>query len=561
MTPADLGLPPKFSKWRPGQDDAIIDAAVSLGNKRFYVSAQPTGAGKSPFYVGLSRLIEAKRTLILTATKALQTQLMADFASMGLVEIKGQNNYSCLAVARPGSLPGAGELHGMAPEKSSCDDGPCHAGVECSLRQKGCYYFDRVRTAFKSSIVVTNYDYWMYSNKFGERPIGEFDLLVLDEAHTAPDKLAEFVSIYIGRAELDDLLDQKLPPLDAGLEYWSEWAAKRLKEANAALDEMKRDKSGTSRRVRDMRNLASKLEDLANAATWKRGNPGDPNVWIPGAATDWVSEESDSGATFSPVWAHGYAEKFLFNGIPRVVLTSATIVPKTASYLGLGPDDFAYSEVKSSFPANRRPVYLTGNIRVGRNMSRGEEMVWMNKIDLILESRKDRKIIIHAVSYERARFIYDHSKHRNHMVVHSARDTAIQIDRFRRMAAPAILVSPSVREGYDFPFDQCEVQIVAKIPFVDMRPAVIQARRKQDKKYLDYLAIMALVQSCGRGMRAETDMCETFVVDANVGWLTQRGKEMIPRWFKTAMKRIDLIPRAPRRAPRMIVDSGITGDG
>lgn len=547
MTPADLGLPPKFTSWRPGQDDAIINAAVSLESRRFYVSSQPTGAGKSVFYTALSKLMGAQRTLILTATKALQQQLVVEFASMGLVEIKGQNNYQCLAVARPDGVPGVGELHGMAPEKSSCDDGPCHAGVECSLRQKGCYYFDKVALARKAPIVVTNYSYWMFSNKFGEQPIGEFDLLVLDEAHTAADKLAEFVSIYIGREELSNLLDKKLPPPNAGLEYWSEWAGTRHKEATIALEELKKSKSGTSRHVRDLRNLISKLKDLADAAAWKRGNPSDPNVWMPGAATDWVDEESDSGATFSPVWAHGYAEKFLFAGIKRVALTSATIVPKTVSYLGLGPDDFTFSEVKSSFPVARRPVYITGNVSVRREMSRGEEMMWMNKIDLILELRKDRKIIIHTVSYERARFIYDHSKHRSNMVVHGTKDVAGQIDRFRRMAAPAILVSPAVREGYDFPFDQCECQIVAKIPFVDMRPAVIQARRKQDKRYLDYLAIMALIQSCGRGMRAADDMCETFIVDANAGWLLQRGKEMIPKWFKMAVKRVDTVPEMPKR--------------
>lgn len=552
MNPSDLGLPPKFSRWRPGQDDAIIDTAVALsGDTRFYVSSQPTGAGKSAYYMGLARLLESRRTLILTATKNLQAQLESDFSGMGLIQIKGQNNYPCLAVQKPdgdllGLGSGRGELHGMAPENARCDDGPCHAGVECSLKQKGCLYFDQVRAACNATYVVTNYDYWMYCNKFGDEPIGSFDLLVLDEAHNAADKLAEFVSIYIGKEELGSLLGTALPSLDAGLEYWAEWAKDKWRAATIELEAAK--VGGHVRTIRALRNLVSKLEDLAKAPQWKRGNPSSPSVWIPGSTTDWVAEESPAGATFSPVWAHGYAERFLFAGIPSVVLTSATIIPKTVSYLGLARTDFTFNERPSTFPAARRPVYIVeGSVKVSSRMTRGQELVWMNKIDFILSTRLDRKSIIHAVSYDRARFIYENSRYRKYMVVHSSTNAALQIDRFRNMASPAILVSPTVREGYDFPYEQCELQIIAKIPFVDMRPAVIQARHKSDKTYTNYLAIMALIQSAGRGMRATDDFCETFIVDDNIRWLMQSMKKSLPKWFATAIRRVQTIPPPPAR--------------
>lgn len=548
MQPSDLGLPAKFTSWRVGQADAIIDTVVALsGDTRFYVSSQPTGAGKSAYNLGVSRLLGARRTLILTATKNLQLQYEVEFRSMGLVDIRGQNNYPCLAVRPPTALmDGTGQLHGMAPENASCDDGPCHAGVECSLKQGGCAYFDQVRRAVASEIVITNYDYWMYCNKFGDESLGVFDLLILDEAHDAPDKLAEFVSIYLGAGELEDLLGEALPPLDAGLDFWAEWAKVRLLQAKLELDAVKG--VGHVRTVRALRNLASKLEDLSKAPQWKRGNPSTPSVWIPGSSTDWVAEESSTGATFSPVWAHGYAERFLFASIPKVVLTSATIIPKTLSYLGLVRTDFEFNERPSTFPPNRRPIYVVDGVsKVSSRMSRGEEMSWMNKIDLILSTRLDRKSIIHAVSYERARYIYENSRYQHAMIIHDARNTAREINRFRMKNPPAILVSPTVREGYDFPYDQCELQIIAKIPFVDMRPAVIQARHKSDKNYTNYLAIMALIQSAGRGMRAADDLCETFVLDGNIGWLMQAMKRSLPRWFRAAMRNVASVPPPPPR--------------
>jgi ATP-dependent DNA helicase DinG len=549
MKPADLGLPAKFVNWRPGQDDAVIDTAVSLmGGQRFYVSAQPTGAGKSIYYTALAKLLGAKRTLILTITKTLQDQLESDFGSMGLVKIKGQNNYPCWALRPPSVGPGGvqyGGLHGLGPENGSCDDGPCHAAVECNLKAKGCAFFDQVAKAKAAEIVVSNYEYWMYSNKYGEEPIGEFDLLILDEAHDAPDKLADFVSVYISADELDDLLGCTLPPLDAGLEFWADWASEKHRLAEQELKEQKETKGSVSR-IRRLRNLIGNLEDLKGAHKWKRGNPSKPDVFMPGMTTDWVAEPSGNGALFSPVWAHGYAEQFLFKEIKQIVLTSATIIPKTCTYLGLDFGKFLFNERPSTFPVDRRPIYVIEDaVKVGKNMSRGEELVWMNKIDAILQTRLDRKIIIHAVSYDRARFIYEHSRHRRHMVLHSSTNTAERVARFRSMAAPAILVSPSVKTGWDFPYDQCECQIIAKIPFADMRPAVIQARRKSDKKYLDYLALMSLIQSCGRGMRAADDFCETFIVDGNATWMLRRTRDMQPKFFKSAIRRITTVPAPP----------------
>jgi len=411
-----------------------------------------------------------------------------------------------------------------------------------------------VGTAKRSEIVVANYDYWMSINKHAtDQPVGQFDLLILDEAHDAPNKLAEFVSISLGKEELRELLRCDLPPLDAGLEYWAHWAKEKVVVCENYYKELRASKNGDVKTIRKLRDLASKLADLGSATRWKRSDPSEPNVWFPGAATDWVAEEYPWGATFAPVWAHGYAERFLFSSIPKVVLTSATIVPQTLSYLGLSPEDFEFNERPSTFPVARRPIYVVNAPSVRYGMSRGEEMVWMNKIDMILSTRLDRKTIIHAVSYDRARFIYENSRHARHMVIHTSRTTAAEVERFRRMAAPAILVSPAVKTGWDFPYDQCDVQIIAKVPFVPMQSAVVKARHKSDKSYVDYLAIMDLIQSAGRGMRAADDHCETFIIDGNIKRLLFVRKTLFPKWFRAAIKRVDTVPDPtfpPRRLTR-----------
>lgn len=555
-TPASLGLPVRFDSWRVGQDDAVIAAAVSLQDKRFYVSSQPTGAGKSIWYMSLAWLLGAKRVLIVTVNKALQTQLLTDFGSMGLVQIKGQGNYRCRAVMRslPPGIPGhaagdPGELFGSAPENTPCSEGPCHAGLECGLKERGCEYYDAARVAREARFVVTNYDYHMNILKYGEAPIGAFDLMVLDEAHEAPEKLAEFCSIHVSKVELDELLGVSLPPLSAGTEYWATWAKGLAFRLKLDLDG-EREAHGSVKHIRRIRDLLSKMEDLSKAGAWRRGDPSNPAVTMPGMSTDWVAEESDDGATFSPVWAHGYAEDYLFAGCKQVVLTSATIVPKTLDYLGIRATDYTFNERPSTFPVHRRPIYFWDGIRISRDSTHGEKLRWINRIDAILDARLDKKAIVHCVSYELAKFIKQHSRHARWMISHSKHDTFLKVAQFRSREAPCILVSPSVREGWDFPYDQCEVQIVAKAPFVNIGAAVIKARRRLDKSYLDYLCILALVQSCGRGMRSPDDICETFIIDGNMGWLYARNKLMFPKYFRDAFSRIDSLPEPLSRARR-----------
>lgn len=213
--------------------------------------------------------------------------------------------------------------------------------------------------------------------------------------------------------------------------------------------------------------------------------------------------------------------------------------------------DAVFIEYPSFFRPERRPVYILDgcpSVRGAGRMSTGEHRVWLNKIDSIVRARSDRKGIIHTVSYGRAEEILASSGQKASLIGHDRRSLARTIERFRSARPPSYLVSPSVREGFDFPYDQCEVQIIAKVPFIDHSGAVIAARHRDDKRYLDYLAIQSLIQSCGRGMRSADDRCETFIVDGNIGWLLARNKRIIPAWFRRAVRYIQTVPaQAPPR--------------
>lgn len=534
MDPSDLSLPVKFHKFRPGQEDAVIWAATT--EKRFALLSMPTGGGKSAVYMGLAGLTGG-RTLVLTGTKGLQQQLVSDFKSMGLVEIKGRNNYQCVL-----------EL----PNKVGCDEGPCTAGIDCEMKPSkirsamaGCEYYDAVRIAKRSRLVVANYSYWMTMSRYGDPDsLGEFDNLILDEAHTAPDALADFCAIHFSKKELLEIIDSHLPPLTEGKEVWADWARQKVllveDEYRKLEERMRLNPKKYKTQMKRIIDLGQRLRELSRADQWKRVEGRDVNM--PGMATDWVAEATPNGAMFSPVWAHNYAEGYLFRNIPKVLLVSATLQPTAARYLGIARDKYEFKETASTFNVKKRPFIWVPTVGLSRNMTTGEERIWLNKIDAIIGARLDRNGIIHARSYDRAATIVANSRHRAIMLTHKSFNTREVVEQFKRRGAPCVFVSPSMDTGWDFPYEQCEYQIIAKVPFLDTRSAIIKARAKSDKKFLNYATALTLIQQNGRGMRAEDDQCETFVIDDNISWFMNAAKEFFPQWFRAAYVKAQGIP-------------------
>ena len=518
--PSAIGAPSRYQQWRPHQPAAI--EAIVDAEERFVGSVLPTGAGKSLTVIGAA-LLAGWRTCILTSTKLLQEQYCNDMREAGLVEIKGQGNYPCIAFDGVYSKFRERSFHG-------CDEGPCRAGHHCDHKpgkenaafQPGCLYYDAVERATLAPLVVTNYSFWFSANQY-QPLLGEFDCLVLDEGHHAPMELADYLSVEL-KAEDFQLLGSGGPG-EPDPRAWQEWADIHSKTLERTLG--KRPVSRTEMRLhRAARRTAQKLDALEKRL--KRG--------------EWVVEPHNTVWAFNPVWVSDFAEAHLFHGVPHVVLTSATCTRKTAGMLGIADDDLLWHEAPSDFPVERRPVYFHPAAKIDYRATESEIRYWLATIDNILRRREDRKGIIHAVSYARMKQIREYSTFGHRMIVHDSRGTRDAVAEFRAAGPGAILVSPSVTTGYDFAGEQCEYQVIVKIPFPDRRDPVTAARTAKDKTYPSYIAMQELVQAVGRGMRSAEDQCETIIVDANCSWFMKNNADLAPLWFRQAYRRVDTLP-------------------
>lgn len=512
--PTDLGLPSKFKSWRHGQVKAIMDMIDC--NNRFFTQIQPTGSGKSLCYV-TAAMLKGSRTLILTSLKGLQEQLIDDFGvSPGLVKVMGKSSYTC-----PNT-------------KQSCEWAPCNFGTFCPKKKEGgCPYYDAIRTACSSSIVVANYAFW-HTNKPGR--LGKFDFLVCDEAHNTVNHLVDSIALRITRKSLAGI-DISWPTKSDDLWNWTRIAHVKLDEViKAKILKYKSSVKGlTGETFKKFHTLKQRLKTL---------NKQDPKQWVTEYFSDYI--------TYDPLWPPEFSEELLFRDIPTVLLTSATMGSSTLSMLGVPTINSKIVEYPSYFSILRRPVYYIPTTRVDFRINNLGHGLWCDRIDQIISRRLDRKGIIHTVSYDRKNRITNVSEYSKYFYTHASKGAAASIKKFKAAHTPALLCSPSVVTGWDFPYSQCEYQIIGKVPFPDARRAVDKARREKNPDYQCCMAMQDLVQACGRGMRYPDDQCETMIIDDHFSWFVKKYAKFAPKWWLNSVKTVRTIPEPPKRLEKRI---------
>jgi Rad3-related DNA helicase len=486
----------------------------------------PTGLGKSLIAIGLHRVQYdvsrplARRMLILTSTKALQQQIVRDFPDI-VMEIKGKANYHCKR------FPPTYDI--------GCDKGPCNWGVSCSLKEKGCDYFDRVRMARTSPCVVTNYSYWIYNNKQEGRDepgIGRFDTIVCDEAHDAPEKVADAYTIrFSTKNKLEAELLGRYGWVTGDKDAFMTWAKAAMPSAQQALKDA-REAQATGR-AHAASNAIRKLKEAM-------GYVNDELELVVDANRKW------GALTIGVTWPYELANTVLFTGAKKVVFMSATVTPKTLTMMGIGGNDFNAHYFPHVIPQDRRYLYHVPCVRVNYRMSAADMKAWATKIDTIVRPRiaLGWNGIIHPVSYVRAKYVMEHSALVGFMMTHTKDDTEDAIWRFKRAAGKGkVLVSPSVTTGYDFPDDTCRWQIIGKIAFPDTSDPLTKARCERDPDYAPYTAMQNVIQTCGRPVRGEEDWAENFIIDDNAAWFFPKYRHFAPEWFWGSVKRVEYAPQ------------------
>lgn len=507
LTPPDLGLPDEYPSFRPVQLDAI-EQIVGC-EKPVFGAGLPMGSGKSLLAAAVAKILGAPKAIVLTATKGLQDQYSNDFGACGMVDIRGRQNYSC--AHRRGDNCKQG-LSNNCPMVGGC----------------GCTYETKRDEARVADLVNTNYAYWIAGTKTDKGGIGRADLLILDEAHEAVEQLAGALRCTVYEADLEDCAISIDRSRIHDVNYWAALAPLSREAVTERSAQIRQRKKLGVRAGGELQELAEFAETWADIARM--------------TSDDWLVQEikGRDGSLrweFDCIWPGKFAKSRLFYGASKVLLMSGTLRPIVMRMLGIARADYEFVEWPAVFPTANTPIMAVDAPRMNHKIDDAGLLRWLDAIDAIVDFRPDRRGIIHTVSYARQKFILENSRHRHRMIANTAdpgSQTALEVvKRYReaRHCVP-ILVSPSFGTGWNFPGWQCEWQIISKIPFPDMRSAVMQARSRMDPRYPGYLAMQQLVQAAWRGSRFPADRCEVFVVDGNAGWFMGQNRAMAPDWFR-----------------------------
>ncbi len=520
-----------FKQPRYGQLDIIQELLDAIDDGYKYIILEAgTGTGKSVIASTLAKILGS--AYILTRTKQLQGQYNGEF---GFPIVKGRGNFSCLNEDSINNCNMGTCRTSLGEEKFACSYGltpnKAFGSVEAFNSQgevlffngdTPCNYWKQKADGVKSPITVMNYDYatleFNHVKHFHKR-----DLLILDEAHNVENILMKLLEVQLDNEILKEEISKHLTPetlKDGEIEDW-------IIELDALI------KSYKDIRIRDLAKYkAEKVKETINQLKDLKENLINDSVnWI-------IDANAKEGmVTFKPLKVDRIAKKYLLQYGDTVLFMSATILSKKlfCKWLGIKQEEAYFLKVPTPFKTENRPIILDFAGEMTNRKIKRSQVKALPIIRKILSKHENEKGLIHTNSYSNMDYIIQNLPS-SRLMYHNSTNRERILHEFEENNENAVLVSPSMNEGVDLPYDKCRFQIIYKIPYPNLKDKQI-AIRKKERWWYEYKTTVTLMQTYGRGMRADDDYCTTYIIDKSLKSIMNRPlfKKLIQDSFKEAI--------------------------
>ncbi len=539
------------------------------------------GTGKTFGYLIplLLALRKGGRAVVATRTRTLQDQLWKKDLpwleeNLGLwVEralLKGRENYICLRrlleleqrlvpeevllplrvfAARNGDLDELSFAEWLREELRDrpwrCPGQRCPFRGECPSRQAR-------DAALAANLVVVNHALLGADLAAENALLGEYDYLVLDEAHALPNALREALGTVLIPGDLSLLLGELSQAAGKG-------AQKALEEANVRQREFWEGvrtllPSGRGRLkpehasfllggagpllialaelVRALKAEGAEPEILASVEAHKEElervlRPG-PGAWV-----QWFSREEEVLLGLTPLDLADILSQRLWPRVRAALLTSATLsVAGSPRFLlerlGL-PEDVPFRSWPSPFPHERVRIAILADLpepdapeyprALALVLNRVVEVVPVKVMVLFTAKRALASVRSHLANVPHLAQGFD-----------GERDQLLQ--KFKNMPPPAILLGlESFWEGVDLPGKDLEILVVARLPFphpaepiLEAEAERLRAQGRNDFRELSLpLAVLKLRQGLGRLVRTPDDRGVILIADPRLASRSYRS--------------------------------------
>lgn len=534
--------------YRPHQIEAIERIMDEFDNGAEIVLLDaPTGSGKTLIAETVRRLMK-RRSLYVCTTKTLQDQIAADFPYA--VVLKGRSNYPTadkpelftsrfdrLSASDCEKMRGvtscvncaaftANDIEFMDGHDSYMDGDEGEPESHCLWCHpvSKCPYEQAKAEAYAADLSVINTAYLLAEANHVGRITKNRDLIIADECDLLESELMNHVEVRIS-ARRREQLGIPSPGKKTVERAWVEWVYSTLPKIDVALSRV-----GRSIKIKDVRErqfllrLKDRLKTLA------------PEL----LTGNWIYTGYESGAiVFRPIRVDAYGHDLLFRHSTKWLLMSATVIDPDEIVHSIGMQDKHWSLVRmqSTFPKENRPIRVTP---VAEMTKKNREQAWpkmAEAITEILRRHPTERVLIHAVSYDLASYLFDNARDPRMGVYSSSIEREAALEHYRRTPG-AVLVAPSMDRGVDLPYDQCDVVVIPKIPFPNLGDKQVSARLYSPGGQLWYAVqtIRTLVQMTGRGVRSADDTCISYILDKTfITNVWKKSRHLLPDWWSEAL--------------------------
>lgn len=571
-----LPLFPAGKTPRAEQADAIdrVVGAIKEG-KKFAVLDLPTGTGKSVCAITISRWAAKympvdptenilKGGTIITTQKVLQDQYMAEFASIGLRDLKSATNFICHFDGTENCRDSKElmNLRGRDPstqQRNAKWRESCAPGGNCS-----CSYY-LAREAFKEAeLGITSYAYFLH----GQKNIPKRQILVIDEAHNTEGQLMTFVEVRIDRAFVEQTLSLTWPTEVENIhedtkeavearQVFKNWLfnvyspkiTEEAVKARAMIKKLAENSSFTQEAARDLIRAAERVIEAASEVSRFLNDYQDTESnWV---AQIEVKKREDRGTpgklkvvnrylVYKTVDIAPYAQKLIYSKANFVVCMSATILNARAycAEVGIPIEKAECVSHTSPFPVENRMIYMRGCGSMGMKDKETTLPNMVEAIEAILLDHKGDKGIVHAHTYGNAEYLRENveKKYGKRLLFHGAGDRDVILAEHYARPDDTVLVSPSMAEGVDLKDDYSRFQIIMKVPYPYLGDPLVKRKMELNEMWYPYQTIKIICQMLGRSVRNMDDRADTYILDSNFASFYRRYKGMFPSWFHEAYR-------------------------
>ena len=393
---------------------------------------------------------------------------------------------------------------------------------------RSCHYFHQMNIALAASHSVLNYAIFL---GLLNKNLPARELLVLDESHLLETEIVRFRGIVISRKKWRKYIPElKIDNHGYDINGWLEF----ITDLEEEMLDIRIPPQNQEIMIEASQDL-ERLEMTIDAISTNSDN------WIV-SDVKWEGREV-TRVELKPLDVSPYC-KDVFSKCEKTLMMSATILNPDAfcSSIGLVPNDVKIIRVDSDFPIGNRPIQTLGVAYLNyANLQKDEvKLAISNAIDKIMTYHRDYKGIIHTTSYEQLNFIRENVSEGNRrrlLITDPDLERDEVIAKHAESKKPTVLISPSLHIGLDLKDDLSRFQIITKVPYLSLGDRWIDEKRKRNEQWYTWQTALKLVQGYGRSIRSKEDWAITYVLDAAFGHFVFRNKDILPDWFRAAIRR------------------------